>query len=113
EQATYKSGANQLTAKAYRLKDPTGALAAFEWLRPADATALKLAPYAASSGNRSLVLMGNYVLSFEGNRPTPEDLKQIFVFLPKYDQSSLPALRNYVPTNRLIVNSERYVLGPA
>jgi hypothetical protein len=113
EQGVYKSGANKLTATAYRLKDPTGALAAFEWLRPPEATPLKLAPYAAATGNRSLVLMGNYVLSFEGNRPTPEDLKQIFVFLPKYDQSSLPALRNYVPATRLIPNSERYVLGPA
>ena len=113
EQATYKSGANQMVATAYRLKDPTGALAAFEWLRPAEATPLKLAEYAAAYGNSSLILMGNYVLSFQGNRPTPADLKQIFIYLPKYDQSSLPTLRNYVPANHLIANSERYVLGPA
>jgi hypothetical protein len=113
EQATYKSGGNQLLATAYRLKDPTGALAAFEWLRPADATPLKLAEYAAAAGNTSLVLMGNYVLTFQGNRPTPADLKQIFVYLPRYDQSSLPALRNYVPASHLVANSERYVLGPA
>ena len=113
EQATYKSGANQMVATAYRLKDPTGALAVFEWLRPAEATPLKLAEYAAAYGNNCLILMGNYVLSFQGNRPTPADLKQIFVYLPKYDQSSLPALRGYVPANHLIANSERYVLGPA
>jgi hypothetical protein len=57
--------------------------------------------------------MGNYVLTFQGNRPTPADLKQIFVHLPRYDQSSLPALRNYVPATHLVANSERYVLGPA
>ena len=113
EQATYKSGTNRMEATAYRLKDPTGALAVFEWLRPAEATPLKLAAYAAAYGNSSLILMGNYVLSFEGNRPTPADLKQIFIYLPKYDQSSLPSLRNNVPVNHLIANSERYVLGPA
>ncbi len=113
EQATYTSGANRMDATAYRLKDPTGALAAFEWLRPADATPLKLAEYAAAYGNSSLILMGNYLLSFQGNRPTPADLKQIYIYLPKYDQSSLPALRNYVPATHLIANSERYVLGPA
>ncbi len=113
EQATYKSGANRMEATAYRLKDPTGALAVFEWLRPAGATPLKLAAYAAAYGNSSLILMGNYVLSFQGNRPTPADLKQIFFYLPKYDQSSLPSLRNYVPAMHLIANSERYVLGPA
>src|SRR5437879_1220450 len=62
EQATYKSGGNQLVATAYRLKDPTGAFAAFEWLRPAEATPLKLAEYAAAAGDTSFVLMGNYVL---------------------------------------------------
>jgi hypothetical protein len=113
EQAVYKSGGNELTAVAYRLKDPTGALAAFELLRPAEATPLKLAEYAVAYGNNSLLVMGNYVLSFQGNRPTPADLKQIFVYLPKYDQSSLPALRNFVPASHLIPNSERYVLGPA
>jgi hypothetical protein len=113
EQATYKSGGNQLVATAYRLKDPTGALAVFQWLRPAEATPLKLAEYAVAYGNNSLVLMGNYVLSFQGNRPTPADLKQIFHYLPKLDQSSLPSLKNYVPATHLIPNSERYVLGPA
>ncbi len=115
EQAAYKSGANQLTMTAYRLKDPTGALAAFEWLRPADSTPLKLTDHtdhAASAGNTSFLQMGNYLLTFQGNRPTPADLGQIFAYLPKYDQSSLPALRNYVPAQNLIPNSERYVLGP-
>ena len=113
EQATYESGANRMVATAYRLRDPTGALAAFQWLCPAEATPLKLAEYAAGYGNSSLILMGNYVLSFERNRPTPTDLKQIFVYLPKFDQSSLPTLRNYVPPDHLIANSQRYVLGPA
>ncbi|MEO8131415.1 MAG: DUF6599 family protein [Bryobacteraceae bacterium] len=113
EQAVYRSGANKMLTTAYRLKDPTGALAAFQWLRPDDATPLKLAEYAAGYGDSSLLLMGNYVLSFQGNRPTPADLKQIFVYLPRYDQSSLPSLRNHLPADHLIVNSQRYVLGPA
>ena len=114
ERAVYKSGGNQLTATAYRLKDPTGALAAFQWLRPADATMLKPIEHVghgAASGNASLFQMGNYLLSFEGNRPSPMDLKQIFVHLPKFDQSSLPALGTYVPARNLVLNSERMILG--
>src|SRR5215208_930355 len=57
EQATYKSGSNQLVATAYRMKDPTGAFAAFEWLRPSDSTPIKLAEYAASYRDTSLLLM--------------------------------------------------------
>ena len=112
EKATYKSGGNQLVMTAYRLKDPTGALAAFEWVRPVEATPLKLSEYSAGYGNNTFVQMGNYLLSFQGNRPTPADLKQILVFIPKYDQSSLPALRTHVPATHLIPNSEKYVLGP-
>ena len=115
EQAVYKSGGNQLTATAYRLKDPTGAFAAFQWLRPADSAALKPIEHVGhgtASGNANLFQMGNYLLSFEGNRPSPTDLKQIFAYLPKFDQSSLPALSSYMPGRNLVLNSERYVLGP-
>ena len=113
ESAPYKSETAKTAVTAYRLKDPTGALGAFQWLRPAAAKPLKLTEYAASYGDASLILLGNYVLLFEGYQPTLLDLKQFAAFLPRYDQSSLPAIRGYVPTNHLIANSQRFVTGPA
>src|SRR5690242_8040921 len=49
EKAAYENGAETFTATAYRLQDPTGALAAFQWLRPPDATASTAAKLAAET----------------------------------------------------------------
>src|SRR5579863_1556516 len=38
ETAQYETSGEKFTATAYRFQDPTGAMAGFEWLRPADST---------------------------------------------------------------------------
>src|SRR5437763_9381293 len=42
EGARYENGQESFTVTGYRLQDTTGALAAFDWQRPAKATASKL-----------------------------------------------------------------------
>jgi len=39
-------------------------------------------------------------------------LNSLFQSLPKLDQSPLPALQGYLPTDGLVPNSQRYVIGP-
>jgi len=114
ERAVYKSGANQLTATAYRLKDPTGALAAFQcFVRP-----MRRAETDRTCGTRGCVgsapcsRWATISLSFEGNRPSPMDLKQIFVHLPKFDHPRFRPWGAIVPGRNLVTNSERYILGP-
>ena len=101
------------TVTAWRFKDPTGALGAFQWLRPQDSRASKLADLAVEFPAGALIAFGNYVIRFDGAKPTPEVLDRLFGGLPRLDQSSLPTLTGFVPHQNRIPNSERYILGPS
>jgi hypothetical protein len=117
ERAPYE-GAHKFTATAWRMNDPTGAQAAFRWLRAADAKpgnadAMYYSKFAAQWKDTVLMTHGNYVIRFEGGMPSLDELK-IFLFqLPKLDQSSLPPVLDYVPQDGLIGGSDRFVNGPA
>ncbi|MBS1824387.1 MAG: hypothetical protein JST93_03615 [Acidobacteria bacterium] len=117
ETAKYE-GAHKFTATAWRMNDPTGAQAAFRWLRPTEskpgnADALYYSKFAAQWKDTVLMTHGNYLLRFEGGMPSLDELK-IFLFqLPKLDQSSLPPVLEYVPKDGLITGSDRFINGPA
>src|ERR1700735_5036162 len=49
ESAHYENGAAEFTAAAYQLQDSTGAMAAFNWQRPAKATVSHAGTYAAET----------------------------------------------------------------
>src|SRR3954454_20708953 len=51
EGARYENGQESFTVTGYRLQDTTGALAAFDWQRPAKAVASKAAPMAAETAD--------------------------------------------------------------
>ena len=111
EQAKYSQNSKQFTATAYRLKDATSAYAAFEWLRPSDATPSSLGKLAVKTPESTLLAFGNYVFDFQGRPPEAAELEELFQHLPRLDQSSLPI--SHLPTLNLSPNSERYILGPA
>lgn len=113
ESARYESGSQHFTATAYRFVDPTGALGAFEWQRPADAKPSKLAKMAVEDDGNFLLLSGNYLLEFKDYKPANEELVELLQTLPDRDDSALPTLTGYLPAENLVANSERYVLGPA
>lgn len=113
EQAEYTSGTQSFSAVAYRLKDSTGALAAFQWQRPAGAAPSRVAPLAVEIRNSVLFAFHNYLFRLEGRKPEAAELIPVYNQLPRLDQASLPALPGYLPAANLVPNSERYVLGPA
>jgi hypothetical protein len=113
ESARYEGAGEQFTATAYRFQDPTGAMAAFEWVRPADATPSALARLAAGTATGTIIAHGNYLLRFEGYRPTAPFLTTVIGGLKQVDNSPLPALADYLPSQDLSPNSERYIEGPA
>jgi len=112
EQAEYESGARKFTASAYRLQDSTGALATFEWQRPADAKPSKVAKLAVDTPVSLMLAHGNYLLIFRGYKPDVGEIDALYQTLPSLDQSQLPALSGYLPPDQLVANSERYVTGP-
>jgi hypothetical protein len=113
ETATYQNGAAKLTVAAWQLADTTGALAAFDWQRPADAKPSQRGPLAAETATRLVWAHGNYVPSFDGYKPSTAELQALGDGLKNVDQTPLPVLPSYLPTDDLTPNSERYITGPA
>ena len=113
ESAAYESGKKKLTATVWRLQDSTGALGAFDWQRPAKSKPALAARLAAETPAGLLVAHGNYLLSFDGYKPTTEELSTVLTSLNSVDATSLPVLPGYLPDQGLIPNSGRYILGPA
>ena len=112
EQAEYVSPEKKFTATAWRMHDSTGAMALFEARRPSGATPANVAKLAVTTSDGEILAYGNYVFQFTGSVPKGEDLKPVYAQLPKLDQSALPALMTFLPPDRLVPNSERYIVGP-
>jgi hypothetical protein len=113
EAARYQNGDVNFTATGYRLQDTTGAMAAFDWQRPAKSTVSRLAPLAAATGDGLLVVQGNYLLSFSGHQPEAGELSALFNGLRNVDTTVLPTLPGSLPAQDRVANSERYIIGPA
>jgi len=113
ESARYENGGKAFMATGYRLQDTTGAMAAFDWQRPANATSSTLAPLAAETPDGLLVVHGNYVLSFAGHKPDSAELSGVTGSLRNLDTTVLPTLPTNLPSGDRLPNSERYITGPA
>jgi hypothetical protein len=112
EAARYENGDENFTVTGYRLQDTTGAMAAFDWQRPAKSIASPLAALAADTTDGLLVVHGNYLLSFSGRKPEPAELSTLFDGLRNVDTTVLPTLPNNLPSQDRVANSERYITGP-
>ena len=113
ETATYQNGDSRFSVTAWRMIDSTGALGVFDWQRPAGATPSKAAANAVETADSEMVLNGNYVLYFQGRKPSAEELAEATGSLKNVDTTALPTLPGYLPSDSLQPNSERYLLGPA
>ncbi len=114
EQATYQASAKPFRVTAWKFQDATGAIAAWQWLLPASAKPSRGLPYAATfdDGTRrgSVAALGNYVIQFEGLRPSTAELKLVFEELPGFRQPPAPTLPQYIPKAADFASS-RYILG--
>lgn len=113
ESAAYSGAGLKTTVSAYRFKDTTGALAAWEYLRSADGKGCQLAPFCSEDASQLVVFDANYVVVFDGKRPNKKQVDDLFLQLPAKHESSLPAILTFVPRGDLVPNSARYLLGPA
>src|SRR5215831_1062143 len=112
ETATFEKGNGKFTAVGYRLGDTTGAMAAFDWLRPAAAKPHPLAELSGQTAKELMVVRGNYILVFQGYKPPSEELAPLLDNLRNVDGTPLPALPSFLPSENLVANSQRYVIGP-
>ncbi len=112
EAAEYTAPGKRFLATAWRLHDPTGALALFESRRPPGAAPAAITKLSCSTSDGIIFAFGNYVFQLTGAVPEMPALKELYGHLPKLDQSALPVLMTYLPPETLIPNSERYIVGP-
>jgi hypothetical protein len=101
------------TVTIYQMKDQTGALAAWEWLRSANALTCNLASFCTQDTGQTVVSDDNDVVVFQGGVPTQSDVDAVLQSLPNRRETSLPAILTFLPTGDRVPNSARYVLGPA
>lgn len=111
ETASYSSGATKYSISAYRFTDATGAMSAFDEIRPADAKAVDVPDLGAADAREEVVSAGNYLFVFNGYKPKPEELTHVVASVPKYAHSPLPTLPKYLPEGAE-PSSERYITGP-
>lgn len=105
----------RFTVSAWRLRDSTAALAAWQMLRPAGAkpVADAASALAAQAGSQLWMAYGNYVLMVDGFTPEPETVHQLVLSMPRFEKAALPALLGFLPVEGRTVNSERFIAGPA
>jgi hypothetical protein len=101
-----------LSVTRYRMKDVTGALAAWEWLRSPQGRPCELAPFCTVDGRRTVINEDNYIVIFDGV-PFKAQVENELKALPDKKDTSLPAILSYLPRQGLTPDSARYVLGPA
>lgn len=110
---TQTSEQGQLKVTTYQLKDVTGALAVWEWLRSPKGRSCDLAPFCTRDTKQTVLWDDNYVIVFEGAVPTKPQADTVLNALPDKRDTSLPAILTFLPQNGLVPDSARYVLGPA
>jgi hypothetical protein len=71
-----------------------------------------VAALAADTPTTLLMVHGNYRFSFDGYKPPVPELDAVVAELRNVDTTALPTLPGFLPTQNLVPNSERYILGP-
>lgn len=104
---------DHLTVTTYQMKDQTSALAAWEWLRSANAHTCNLASFCTQDAEQTVVSDDNDLVVFKGGLPTQSDVDAILQSFPNRRETSLPAILTFLPSQGRLPNSARYVLGPA
>ena len=112
ERAEYSGPKGNFTVEGWRVHDSTGALALFQLRRPADATPSNIATLAVKPSKGAIAAYGNFLFEYSGFTPTKDQLDDLLVQLKQVERSALPTLTTHLPTEGLIPNSERYILGP-
>jgi hypothetical protein len=110
--STKQTQQGELQITTYEMKDLTGALAAWEWLRSPAGRPCDLTPFCTADGNRTVISDDNYLVVFDGAPPTKAQVDAALNALPNKHQTSLPAILTFLPREGLVPDSARYILGP-
>lgn len=115
ESRSYEAGGRAIHVTLYRLRDSSGAYAAFTALRSPDMAQTDIATFSAVNRTRALLVTGSQVMDvrdLEG--ASPADLRALVAAVStRADKAPYPTLGSYLPVSGRVANSEKYLLGPA
>jgi hypothetical protein len=117
ESATYARSGRTMQIKAARFSDATGAFGAFTYYVQPQMQIEKIGDQGASSNSRILFFKGNILVDVSVEHLSAmsgSDLRALGDALPrpKDNTGKLPALPGNLPSQSLLRNSSRYILGP-
>ncbi len=117
--ATYtRSGGRQLTVKAIRFKDASGAYGAFTFYKAPEMLPEKFGDHGASLNERVLFYRANILVQATFAKVTAmsaAEARELADDLPVVTgpAANSPTLPSYLPQQSYVMNSAKYVLGPA
>ncbi len=114
EQRVYRNGQDEITLRAFTLKDPSSAYEFYTFLLAPGMRSMGAGKDSALGQYDGRVLVGNFVVEATLSPNTkPESLKDLVpVLKSKADPTPMPPLKTYLPKAWRIFGSERYALGP-
>jgi hypothetical protein len=115
ERRNYEKEGRSLSVTLYRVRDESGAYAAFTALRTAEMAGTDLAPFSAIGRSRALLVVGQHLLEVTGlEGVSPSEFRDLAASLQRSkDKSPYPPIGDYLPASGRVPNSEKYLLGPA
>jgi hypothetical protein len=117
ETATYSRNGRKMQIKAARFSDATGAFGAFTYYVQPQMQIEKIGDRGASSNTRILFFKGNILIDASVEHLSAmsgADLRSLSDALPRLtsENAKLPTLPANLPSQSLMRNSSRYVVGP-
>jgi len=115
EEEVFSQGADTLDAVVYKMKDSSGAYGLYSFLQQPQMRRANFTDHSCMSADRALVLIGNLVLDAEVRNPAGRS-RQIDALVAalssQAEVGALPTIGSYLPGERRVEFSDRYVLGP-
>jgi len=115
EQRAYKNGDDEVTLRAFVLRDPSSAFELYTFLLAPGMKDAGLGADSAGADRNARFLVGNIVVQAEiSPNAKAQGLQELLTALQaRADQTPLPPVRNYLPERGRTFGSEKYALGPA
>ena len=115
EESHFASGPESFDALVYKMRDASGAYGLYSFLQQPGMRRANFTDHSSISAERALVLVGNLVLDLKGRNPAALS-RQIDALVSalssQAELGALPTIGSYLPGERRVEFSDRYVLGP-
>ncbi|MGE0406823.1 MAG: DUF6599 family protein [Candidatus Korobacteraceae bacterium] len=117
-QARYLREDRKLEIKGIRFRDASGAYGAFTFYKQPEMMTEKIGDQASSANTRVLFYRGNILVEANLDRVTAMSAGELRELaealpLPPGPERNLPVLPSYLPRDRYVPNTAKYVTGPA